>query len=40
MPLRTPWKPVAIVLALMLTLVLICVALVLTDVVKLAESLL
>ena len=40
MPLRTHWKPVAIVLALMLALVLICVALVLTDVVKLAESLL
>ena len=40
MPLRTPWRPIAIVLAMMLALILICVALVLTDVVNLAESLL
>jgi hypothetical protein len=37
---RTPWKPVAIGLALVLAIVLICVALVMADVVTFAEFLL
>jgi hypothetical protein len=36
---RTPWKPIAIVLALILAAVLICAALVLSGVMKLGLSL-
>jgi hypothetical protein len=38
--LRNPWKPIAIILALLLAAVLIATALVVTDVVKLGFSLL
>lgn len=38
--LRNPWKPIAIILALMLAAILICLALVATDVMQLGLSLL